>query len=173
MKSRGEILHDALVSAAEKGDVGILDRAAAEYDRLTRAELPEDVETFVQDLETRLAAHGPAVTYSIGADTIPRLIAIVREQGTELARSRQADLASSDRIEQFVAPWRSATRAMFAERDALRERLAKFETCIVCEAFLLPPDIPPHCEDSCIVEEEHEAEWEAFCRRAERCTDDT
>lgn len=45
--------------------------------------------------------------------------------------------------------------------DELRERLAKLETCIVCGAHLLPSGSPPHCADTCTVDEEHEAEWES------------
>lgn len=46
------------------------------------------------------------------------------------------------------------------ERDALRDRLAKLETCVVCGAHLLHGEAPPHCGDTCTVLEEHEAEWD-------------
>jgi hypothetical protein len=46
----------------------------------------------------------------------------------------------------------------WCERDALRERLAKLESCVVCGARLLPSDSPPRCDGSCEVSDEHEAE---------------
>ncbi len=215
MKSRGDILREALDEAGalplsvyfcgRREDYpaaveNVLERAATEYDRATRAELPEDVEAYLQEVEARadkatpgpwfdsryhddqLGPHiegldeRPVAFCSLGAKEhsengafianaradIPRLVAIVREQASKIELLQHAFDLEVD-----------GHRFASDERDVFRERLAKFETCIVCEAFLLPPDIPPHCNDSCIVEEEHEAEWEAFCRRAERCTDDT
>jgi hypothetical protein len=113
VKSRGDTLHTALVYAAEQGDVGMLDRAAAEYDRAARAELPEDVEAFVSTIEAYVAKGDGGADEK---DTL-ELIAIVRKQATEIAALNVARGFVDEQA------WKISE-----ERDTLRERLAKLET---------------------------------------------
>lgn len=46
-----------------------------------------------------------------------------------------------------------------AENERLRAALRDHDSCVVCEAALVPYDGPLHCED-CIVEDEHYYAWQ-------------
>ncbi len=46
-----------------------------------------------------------------------------------------------------------------AEVERLRAALRDWESCVVCEALLIPHDGPMHCED-CIVDDEHYYAWQ-------------
>lgn len=116
-------------------------------------------EQFVLGADGAFVAHARA--------DVPRLVAIVREQASELADMRAKRQAVIDGMTRAIASEGEANKAFYAlqaENAALRDRLAKLESCIVCKVAVVPSDTPPHCEDSCVVEGEHEAEWESFRR---------
>lgn len=64
--------------------------------------------------------------------------------------------------ERVIGPFRLAAEVerLRAENERLRAAVRDYDTCVVCEASLVPHDGPMHCED-CIVTDDHYYAWQA------------
>ena len=119
-----------------------LDEAAAAYDAATRPTLPDDVEAYVGLVEAAYATlpGGRFVTADVASvlASVPRLIAIIRAQDARWQRA--SGCANPETISAVIADFyeRAECRPPLdgipngidrikAERNALRDRLAKLE----------------------------------------------
>jgi hypothetical protein len=60
---------------------------------------------------------------------------------------------------EFDACFQCRIAGLEAEVERLRAALRDADTCVVCEAALVPYDGPLHCED-CIVTDDHYYAWQ-------------